>query len=357
MGSDGAGVRPTDRADSPPLMNYGELIKQAFSIARHHRYLWFFGIFAGSSAGGNFNVPGGGFPSYGGNGDDFSSQASSSDFMTFLIVVGVVVAVLVLVSIALSLISQGALATSVAAIDGGERRSFGLAWRAGLATFWRVLGEALLFGVIAIGCLLAIGIPVGLVIFAALAGGDPSGGGIALIVLVALLAVVALIVVFFPLTIIWQLALRALIVGEEGVVDALRTGWRMFRTRLGTSLLLGLLQLALGIAGAIVLFLAALLVGLALFIPAIALGISGYYTAAIVAAVVAGLVLLGPFLAAIGALGTFNHAFWTLAYLRLTAPPASAAGGPMHPPPPGPAGSPPPMGGRPPGPMPPPAAA
>ncbi|MEJ7718292.1 MAG: hypothetical protein WKF31_10135 [Thermoleophilaceae bacterium] len=28
-------------------MNYGELIKQSFSIARHHRYLWFFGIFAG----------------------------------------------------------------------------------------------------------------------------------------------------------------------------------------------------------------------------------------------------------------------------------------------------------------------
>jgi len=337
-------------------MNYGELIKQAFSIARHHRYLWFFGIFAGGSAGGNINVPSGGFPSDGGNGDDFSSQASSSDPVTFLIVLGVVVLLVVLVLVALSVLSQGALADSVAAIDRGERRSFGSAWRAGLATFWRVLGEVLLIAVVAIGCLLVIGVPVGLLIYAALAGGDPSAGGIALVVIVVLLAVVALIAVFFPLGIISQFALRALIVGREGVVDALRTGWRMFRARLGTSLLLGLIQLGVGIAGALVLFLTTLLVGLILFIPAIALGVSGYYTAAIIAAVVAGLVLLVPFLAAIGALGTFNHAFWTLAYLRLTAPPRA---GPMQPPPPGPMYPPPPgtMGHPPPGPMPPPAAA
>ncbi|MEJ7718290.1 MAG: hypothetical protein WKF31_10125, partial [Thermoleophilaceae bacterium] len=124
----------------------------------------------------------------------------------------------------------------------------------------------------------------------------------------------------------------------------------MFRARLGISLLLGLIQLGIGIAGAVALFLAALVVGLVLFIPAIALGLSGYYTAAIVAAVVAGLLLLVPFVAAIGALGTFNHAFWTLAYLRLTAPPAA---GPMQPPPPGPMYPPPPgpMGGPPPGPI------
>ncbi|MGI8596084.1 MAG: DUF7544 domain-containing protein [Thermoleophilaceae bacterium] len=335
-------------------MNYGELIKQSFSIARHHRYLWFFGIFAGTS--GSCNAPSGNFSSDGGSGDDFSSQASSSEFVALLIVLGIVVLLAVLVLVALSVLSQGALADSVAAIDRGERRSFGSAWRAGLATFWRVLGEVLLIAVVAIGCLLAIGVPVGLLIYAALAGGDPSAGGIALVVIVVLLAIVALIAVFFPLGIISQLALRALIVGREGVVDALRTGWRLFRARIGTSLLLGLIQAGIGIAAALAVFLTALVVGLVLFIPAIALGLSGYYTAAIVAAVVAGLLLLVPFLAAIGALGTFNHAFWTLAYLRLTAPPAA---GPMQPPPPGPMYPPPPgpMGVPPPGPMPPPAAA
>ncbi len=336
-------------------MNYGELIKQSFAIARHHRYLWFFGIFAGTS--GSCNAPSGNFSSDGGNGDDFFSQASSADFATLLIVLGVVILLVVLVFVALSVLSQGALADSVAAIDrGGERLSFGSAWRAGLATFWRVLGEVLLIAVVAIGCLLAIGVPVGLLIYAALAGGDPSAGGIALVVIVVLLAIVALIAVFFPLGIISQLALRALIVGREGVVDALRTGWRLFRARIGTSLLLGLIQAGIGIAAALALFLTALVVGLVLFIPAIALGLSGYSTAAIVAGVVAGLLLLVPFLAAIGALGTFNHAFWTLAYLRLTAPPAA---GPMQSPPPGPMYPPSPgsMGGPPPGPLPPPAAA
>ena len=32
---------------------------------------------------------------------------------------------------------------------------------------------------------------------------------------------------------------------------------------------------------------------------------------------IAGLILL-PLLVALGALGTFDHAYWTLAYLRLT---------------------------------------
>jgi hypothetical protein len=34
--------------------------------------------------------------------------------------------------------------------------------------------------------------------------------------------------------------------------------------------------------------------------------------------VVAGLILLPLFIVAIAILGTFNHSYWTLAYLRLT---------------------------------------
>ena len=42
-------------------MNYGDLIREAFRITLHNRYLWFFGFFAGGT-GTNFigNVPSGG---------------------------------------------------------------------------------------------------------------------------------------------------------------------------------------------------------------------------------------------------------------------------------------------------------
>ena len=42
-------------------MNYGDLIRDAFRITLHNRFLWFFGFFAGGT-GSNFlgNVPSGG---------------------------------------------------------------------------------------------------------------------------------------------------------------------------------------------------------------------------------------------------------------------------------------------------------
>jgi hypothetical protein len=40
--------------------------------------------------------------------------------------------------------------------------------------------------------------------------------------------------------------------------------------------------------------------------------------------VIAGVILVPLLLVATGAIGTFSHAYWTLAYLRLTAPPTAA---------------------------------
>ena len=64
--------------------------------------------------------------------------------------------------------------------------------------------------------------------------------------------------------------------------------------------------------------------GLVLFIPTIALAVAGYSTAAIIAGVIAGVILVPLLLVATGAIGTFSHAYWTLAYLRLTAPPTDS---------------------------------
>jgi hypothetical protein len=87
---------------------------------------------------------------------------------------------------------------------------------------------------------------------------------------------------------------------------------------MGRSLLVWLIQLGIMLGAGIALILAALIVGLVLFLPTIILAVVGYTTAAIVAGVVAGLILLPLFIVAIAILGTFNHSYWTLAYLRLT---------------------------------------
>jgi hypothetical protein len=307
-------------------MNYGELIRDAFRITLRNRYLWFFGFFAGGSTG--FNVPTniptgrGSFDS-----DDFQSSSSMLSALqvgqglgTGALIAGIVIVavILVLFFILMFLVSQGALTDSVAAIDRGDRRGFGRAFRSGMGNFWRVLGYFIVLFLIAIGLMLVIGIPVALLIGGTFVATQSVGARIAVSVVVGILAFLALIVVFVPFSIIGQYALREVVVRRERVLASVGSGYGIFRRNIGRSLLILLIQFGLSIGIAIAFFLAFLIVGLVLFIPTIALVVAGYSTAAIVTGVIAGVILVPLLLVASGAIGTFSHAYWTLAYLRVS---------------------------------------
>ncbi len=311
-------------------MNYGDLIKDAFRISWRNKYLWFFGFFAGGTSSG-FNVPT--IPS-GGGGNDFDDlDPSGSEFSSslaaqagqgvfenvgLLVALGVVVLLIVLVFIVLGLISQGALAESVAAVDRGEQRRFSSAWRAGLSSLWRVLGYYVLFILISIGFLLAIGIPLALLVGGTFFATESVGARVSVAVLAGLAAIGLLILVFIPLAIIGQFALRELVVRRERVFSSIGGGYRLFRRNPGRSLLVWIIQVGVMLGAGIALIVAVLLLGLVLFLPTIFLAVAGYTTAAIVAGAIAGLILVPLLLVASGALGTFNHSYWTLAYLQLT---------------------------------------
>lgn len=243
-----------------------------------------------------------------------------SDNLALILAIVTLVALIALFFIVMSLISQGALAESVAAIDRGESRRFSSAFRAGVSNFWRVLGYYLLFILIALGLLLAIGVPLALLSAGVFAGTESVGARILTVVLAGLVGIALLIVVFIPLSIIGQFALREIVVRRERVVASIGSGYRLFRRNLGKSLLVWLIQLAVSIGAGIALLIALLLVALVLALPAIILAVAGYTTAAIVAGIVAALILLPILIVAAGAFGTFGHSYWTLAYLRLVAP-------------------------------------
>lgn len=310
-------------------MRYRDLLRDSFRITRHNRYLWFFGLFAGTA----FNFPSFG-GDFGGGRDSALDRAGFEDFrpsQELIVAIGLVVLVLVLLFAALSVISRGALAESVAAIDRGERRSFGAAWRAGTSRFWRVLGQFVLLALIALGLLLVVAIPLGGLVAGTFAATDALAVRIPVVVLAVLLAITAFVCLFVPLSIVMQLSLRELVVGGQGPTVAIRGGYRLFRARLGTSLLLWLIQVGIAIGAVIAILLVALVVGLVLAIPAILLVVADLIGAAIVVGVAAALALLVPLLAAFGALGAFGHSFWTLAWLRLRALPETV-GGPAAPP-------------------------
>jgi hypothetical protein len=309
-------------------MNYGDLIRDAFRITLHNRYLWFFGFFAGGT-GTNFvgNVPSGGGNF---NFDDFRRSGAGLSGLTAqvgqglsetVLIFGIVVVVLLiaLFFIILAIISQGALADSVAAIDRGEGRRFGTAFRSGLNNFWRVLGYIVVFFLVALGLLVVVAIPVALLIGGTFAATQSTGVRVSVAVIVGLLAILLLILVFIPLYIVSQYALRDIVVRRERVLGSVGSGYGLFRHNIGRSLLLWLIQLGLSIGIGIAFLLLLLIVGLILALPAIALAIADFSRATLVAVgAPAALIWFLLFLVVAGAIGTFFHAYWTLAYLRLT---------------------------------------
>jgi hypothetical protein len=312
-------------------LNYVDLIKDAFWITLRNRYLWFFGFFAGVGSSSSFNSN---FPTGGGGFDDNDFDRSGASALFFgqapfdgpvsglgvAALVGIVLLGLLifLVFVILVVISNGGLAESVVAIERGTRRSFGSTWRAGTSRFWRVLGYYILFFLIGLALLIAIAVPLGLVIAAVFVGTEATGARVVSVVLAALVGIPLLIVVFVSLSIISQFALREIVVGGEGVLGAVGGGLRIFWQNLGRSILVWLIQIALIIVATITLLLAGAIVGLVLFVPTILLTVAQYTTAAIVTGVMAGLILVPLVIVVAAALGTFNHAYWTLAYLRIS---------------------------------------
>ena len=310
-------------------MSYGDLIKDAFAISRRNKYLWFFGFFVGgvgSSFGGNVpsgagNFDGGGSEQSGAGASGLAAQLGPGVFVdnvALLVALAVVGVVILLLFIALTLISQGALAENVAAIDRGEGRRFGSGWRAGLANIWRVLGYYVAYFLITLGLLIAIGVPIALLVGITFAVTQSVAARVIVAALAGLLGIAALILVFIPLSIVGQYALREVVVRRTGIFASFGGGYRIFRRDVGRSLLVWLINLGLGIGVTIAALIGLGIVGLALFLPTILLAFAEMSTAAIVAGIVAGVILLPILLVVSGATGAFFHSYWTLAYLRLT---------------------------------------
>jgi hypothetical protein len=305
-------------------MNYGDLIGEAFRIAWRNRFLWFFGFLLGGAtvvSPTNFRTPtlSANEPAWALNLERWVENNVGLAILVFALTI----LVIIIVFLALFTLCRAALTESVGALARGERRGFGSALRGGLSYFWRVLLQTLLVGLIS----LVVVIPVYLLLAAAFLGlfaGIAATDSTAVRVVIALacvvailLFVIALVAASVALAIVGQLALRDLILGHSGIVSSIGNGYRIFRRNLGRTLLLLVIQIAIALGVSIVLFIVVTVLGLLLSIPVTAL--SGSWVSTTVA--IAGSFLFSlPVFVLVGFLGTFYQAYWTVAYLRLSAP-------------------------------------
>jgi hypothetical protein len=281
-------------------MDYGQIIKQAWEIAWKRRYLWLFGLVTGLGGGGSF--PGGG--------DNLkNNEAVASAVSWFTEHPGIILAVvligglLLLIHIILVFISYGALIRSVAEIARQGQSNFDSALNAGLKYFWRNVGISLVIGFYAVMLMGVVLVPSILAIVA----GSTSAKifGVIWLVLWILPGLAAL----FVMVLVSAYAARFCVAEDQGVMQSLTSGWKMFRSNLSESIILGAIAMGLGMAVSIGLVITIIIIA----IPFIILGIINLWLGVIPG----GLVFLVFLILFSCIYGVFSSAFWTLGFLKL----------------------------------------
>jgi hypothetical protein len=329
-------------------MQYGEVISRSLSLVWRFKYLWLLAILGGADVstggfGGNFgnsfNSLNGGGSSRGGPGAGSPGNAGQAigQFLqdnAGLIALGVVIVlVLALAWFLLSCVTTGALVRASAEHDAERPFGFGLAWRAGLGTFWSILGLKLLGLLYGVLVLLVVG---GLVVLGVVSAVNNQTGTLAAVIAIGIVVLFAVVVVSIAVGLAFILATRAVVLEQRGAVAAVGRGFELLRTRLGRVLLVWLIQIGLALAGGLGLAIAIIplvvVVGGIVFVVAV----SGGPVAAALVGVPLGLLLVAVLVAAGGAVGAYLSTYWTLAFRRVeveAAPRHVAWPPPAYPPP------------------------
>ncbi len=308
-------------------MDYGSILSRAWKITWNHKILWVFGFLAGlaSGGGGGGNAGGGGGGQPGGPGGpggpgflppDFERQMERPEVIGIILAVACVLILIAIALFVLSIIGRGGLIGGIRMADDTEKVTFGGAWSIGLRYFWRTLGitllllaPALAFGLIAIVMVLAT-------------------FGVGALCLLPLACV--FILFFIPYAIVAWLGQIGIVVDDLGVFDAMRKGWELLKTNVGTAIIFGL-----------ILFVIQIVIGLLVLVPVTAIAAPAVFAflsdprhpniALLVGSGLAFLCFL-PVLVVLGSIvTTWVYSVWTLVYRQLTgsapaaSPPAPSA--------------------------------
>jgi hypothetical protein len=320
-------------------MDYGRLIKDAWSMAWRHKFLWLIGMFApssiGSCSGSNSfyrvpNFPGlpqanSGAPSLR---PEFNDLGPATDQVmswlesnaATLVALIAALTLLTVVFIVLSLVAQGAMVRSTGDIVSNLPSSLRTGLRAGLRHFWRYLGLWAITAGVGLAIAVAVAVVVAIGIIIATAGG-PAAAAVVTIAGVLIGIPLALVAILggIAVGVILAFARRAIVLSNSGPISAIRTGFLLFRDRPGQSLLAWLVSVGLGIGIAIVTSIAAITAIFVLAIPAlIGAAVASWSPVVIAYAVVAGVAFLMIAWVVGGALNALFWSYWTLAYLRIS---------------------------------------
>ncbi|MDO9108679.1 MAG: hypothetical protein Q7U89_06770 [Coriobacteriia bacterium] len=324
-------------------MDYGRILKRAWSVTWRYRVLWIFGLFAGGvgASGG-----GGSYPSDTENMQNLDASwaergiNSLQPYLPLIIVVAAVGAIVLLALWIVGIAARGGLIHLVNEAEENRPVRASDGWAAGFRHWIRIfLVELVLYLPFTIIVLAVLGFTIAPLIIALVSGEDPTIGIFSLCG-GSVLAFIVIVGLGFVVNLLEMMATRHVVLGLEPAGRSLSMAWADLRKRFKDLFVMWLLTVAIGLAYG---FAVGIIGGIFVIVIDIA-SVGGLWPLAIGIGFLMFLALLVP-----GAVfGTFSSAIWTVFYRGLTGmdagaepvatPAPEAAPTAVMPPPPPPAG-------------------
>lgn len=306
-------------------MPYWDVVTRSFTIAWKYRYLWVIAFFSGEAGGGNFSF---GYQQRVNRNTDLAALQEQvttwiTDHAGLLVFLGLLWLVLAIALFFVGAICEGA--TVRASAEHDAERPFGLrlAWTMGLHTMWRIVRLRLVIIALELP-LIALFVIWAVAVVRALLAQD-YGVFVVLIGSFLLLFVVGLFYGTY-LFFLDRFGSRAVVLEERMALPSIARAHRLLFKRLGRSLLVWLISVAIGIAVGIVLACLSAFLLLPLGVALAATAANGSPAFWVVLAV-SLIVLLPIYFVVFGFLAAQSSTYWTLAFRRLDLdyPPPQAA--------------------------------
>ncbi len=317
-------------------MEFGEVLKRAWTITWRFKVLWLFGILASCGTGG-----GGGFNSgYSTSGNELPPRAPNlppgpaadlERLRRFLsnpaVVAGLLglICFLVLLALCISTIGRIGLIRGVLAAEGGaERLAFGELGRESLGYFWRMLGLTLLLG-LPFFVVIAVLMAAGIVLLPASARGMNEGAAVGLMFLLLCPLSCVILLLALLLGLIAPQAENAIVIENRGLLSGLQRGWEVLSGNLGPILIIWLIQLVIAFAAGLLIAAPVLIAVVPLFVSAMTAQNGAFSYLPLVLAGLCMLAYTPISLLANGIVSVYIQSVWSLTYLRLTRPAPAGA--------------------------------
>jgi hypothetical protein len=298
-------------------MDYGGILKHAWNVTWKYRILWLFGLFAGGlGGGGSTGSSGSGTSSTSNPLSGLSQQQLQAKVLPYVGLIVAAVAVLVVIGIAFWIVgvaARGGLVYLVNEAEDGRPVRAGDGWGRGFHVWWRTFVMEFLLGLPAliVAAIVAVALVVGIVGAVKSGNSAASGaavlsalGGMCFLLVLAVIFAIAYALIVGP---VQQLALRYIVLKDQGPIESIKSGWRDLWSKRGAFLMYVLMiavGLGVGIAATIVL------------VPVVLIGFALVFLGPVGIAL-AGLLIFVVALAIGSVTGTFSSAVWTIFFRRM----------------------------------------